>query len=264
MFVVRCVPPITAILLAATLQTAAAPVIPSGTPIDEQYRQKFATCDSSDSFDGVHFPISRNGKVVWYGCRTDPSRFLRFDRVPGTRDVPEAVIIVSKLGHDEDGSWKACHHQGGPTDQCTTSLMLTPTPQHPCPPITGFGHACLPLDPDAVAYVVIPHRAPPGIETGAFTRLSRVRVGDYGVVIANARVVPVIIGDTGPAYKIGEGSTALLSALSQDGRPHTIAQGVTFILFVGSREAVSALDPDTLPARIREKAMALYGHFTAQ
>jgi hypothetical protein len=211
----------------------------------------------------VHLPIVRNGKVAWYGCRTDPSRFERFDRVAATDTGPEAVIIVSKLGHDEDGSWKACHHQGGPTDQCTTSLMLKPTAQHPCPPVTGYGQSCLPLDPDAIAYVVIPWRAPPGIEAGAFTRLSQLRVGDYGVAIVDDRVVPVIIGDTGPAYKIGEGSTALLSALSQDGKVRTIAQGVTFILFPGSREAAPTLNADSLPGRIHDKGTALYQRLTS-
>jgi hypothetical protein len=253
-----------ATLVAGTLPAVASPAIPAGIPIDEQYRQKFAACDSNNTFDGVRLPISRNGKIVWYGCRTNPSHFEKFDRVAAGGAAPGAVIVDSKLGLDEDGSWKACHRQGGPTDQCTTSLMLQGTAKNPCPPIASHDGYCLPLDADHVPYVVIPHSAPAGIDGGAFSRLSKLNVGDYGVVIVGDRVVPVIIGDAGPAYKIGEGSNALLSALASDGKPHTIDHGVTFVLFPGTRESRAALSADTLLERIREKAMPLYRQMTQQ
>jgi len=66
------------------------------------------------------------------------------------------------------------------------------------------GKACVPLNADEIPYVVIPAAAPKGIDDHQFEALSKLRVGDYGVVIANGTTVPVIVGDEGPAYKIGE------------------------------------------------------------
>jgi hypothetical protein len=224
----------------------------SGHPIDEAYRSEFAKCDASDIFDGVHFPIRRpNGKILWYGCSTDPSRFARFEAIDATSSAPAAVVIESKLGHDEDGSFAPCHHQGGVTDQCTTSLMLKSTTQHPCLVAHASASACVPVDADTVPYVVIPAAAPRGIEAHAFTRLSRVGVGDYGVVVIAGKVVPVIVGDEGPAYKIGEGSTALLRAISSDGSVHTYGAHVTFVLFPGSS------DPSSLGALRRHRRLSL-------
>lgn len=234
-----------------------------GNPISETYRTMFDTCDRTDVFNGVHFPI-RNaaGRIRWYGCRSDPSRFSRFVEVPAAGAAQRAVIFVAKLAHDLDGSPTACSGAHGPTDQCGTSLMLNPTPGHPCvnPP---FPRApCVPVNADEIPYVVIPIAAPPGIDGGEFRQRSGLDFGDYGVVIANGRTIPVIIADGGPAYKIGEGSTALLRALASDGRPHTIGSGVTFILFPGSRDPRATLSPDSLAQRVRDRGTELFGAFS--
>jgi len=76
-------------------------------------------------------------------------------------------------------------------------------------------------------------------------------------VIANGKVVPAIIADTGPAYKIGEGSSALLAALSSDGKPRTVARGVVFVMFPGSSLGKSP-NPDTLADEVAAKGLALY------
>ena len=68
------------------------------------------------------------------------------------------------------------------------------------------------------------------------------------MAIANGKTVPVIVADGGPANKIGEGSTALLQALSADGKPRTIATGVTVLLFPRSAERLTV---DTLEQRVR-------------
>lgn len=74
------------------------PASPTGTPIDETYRLQFAKCDSEDVFQNVQFPIrGRTGKIIWYGCKSDPSRFTRFERVAAAAGRPEAVIFESKL-----------------------------------------------------------------------------------------------------------------------------------------------------------------------
>lgn len=114
------------------------------------------------------------------------------------------------------------------------------------------------MNADLVPYVVIPSAAPKGIENGAFERVSGVKLGDYGVVITNGKVVPVVVGDEGPAYKIGEGSSALLRKLSLDGRRHTFAGGVTFILFPGTADSRDSLTLKDLPERIQAKGDEFY------
>jgi hypothetical protein len=233
-----------------------------GTPISEPFRAMFATCDRTDRFNGVQFPIrNKAGHVRFFGCHSDPSRFARFVEVPATGTARRAVIFESKLALDRDGSPVACGSAGGPTDQCGTSLMLDPTPTHPC--VIGTRTSCVPVNADEIPYVVIPVAAPPGIDAREFRRRTGLDFGDYGVVIANGRTIPVIVADGGPAYKIGEGSTALLQALASDGRPHTITSGVTFVLFPGSRDPRPSLSPDTLARRVSDSGTALFAAFTA-
>lgn len=226
-------------------------------PIDEAYRQRFATCDSTDRFGSVSLPITRDGKTVWYGCRTDPSRLMRLSRIPQIGETGEAIVFVAKLAHDRDGSPKACD-DAGPTDQCATSLMLKPTSSEPCPkPTRGAGTYCLPVDASRIPYIAIPGSAPAGINGREFQSKTGVAIGDLGMVIANGRAIPVIVADVGPAYKIGEGSTALLEALSSDGQPHTISAGVTFMIF--PRTSLGRNVPaDDLARLVKEKAEEAY------
>jgi hypothetical protein len=235
-----------------------------GTPISESYRAMFDTCDRTDTFGAVRFPIrTRTGAIRWYGCRSDPSRFSRFVEVPAAGSARRAVIFVAKLAHDLDGSPAACSGARGITDQCGTSLMLDPTRLHPCVIPSPSRTACVPVNADEIPYVVIPVAAPPGIDAREFRRRSGLDFGDYGIVVAGGRTIPVIVADGGPAYKIGEGSTALLRALSSDGRPRTISSGVTFIMFPGSRDPRSSLSPDTLARDVRNKGTALFAAFSA-
>jgi hypothetical protein len=250
------------LFLAIHSAEAESPKVPSGIPINETYREQFQECDAHDSFGAVQFPIRRaNGSIIWFGCHTDPSRFMRFERIDASPSGPEAVILQSKLGWDEDGSPKACGSGHGITDQCPTSLMLNATTATPCVLPSHTGKACVPLNADEIPYVVIPAAAPKGIDDHQFEALSKLRVGDYGVVIANGTTVPVIVGDEGPAYKIGEGSTALLRALSPDHKVHTFGSGVIFILFhpfSGQFRPGVDLALETLATVVSKKGAGLY------
>jgi hypothetical protein len=138
--------------------------------------------------------------------------------------------------------------------------MLKATAHHPCQ-IKTPSPLCVPVNPDEVPYVVIPTSVPrtnPPIEAGAFRRLSGLAIGDYGVVIVGDRIVPVIIADGGPAYKIGEGSTALLKALSEDGKPHTISSEATFVLFPRTWLPAATLNADTLPVDLKARGQACF------
>jgi hypothetical protein len=217
------------------------PELAAGVDVDEGYRAQFDLCDAQNQFEGETFQR-------WGGCRGDPNRAVLLRRLPGG-----PIAYVSKLAVDLDGSPFACGPNRQRSDQCPTSLMLE----------DAQGEA-VPLDADRVPYVVIPSR-------GEFSRLTGVRVGDFGVVIKDGVVAPVIVGDTGPPNKLGEGSLALHRALGRelcaerDGggvcvevpdNITSIEQGVTTILFPGS--ARGDLTPDNVEAVVRAEGLRLW------
>jgi hypothetical protein len=163
--------------------------LPPGRPVDEVYRRQFDECDRAERFRGHST----------HGCRDDPNAVTALRRLPDG-----AIAYTSKLAVDLDGSPFACGPDHGRMDQCPTSLMLP-----------GPGGHEVPVDADAIPYVVIPEAGPPDVE-GEFARLTGVHVGDFGVVLARGRVVPVIVADTGPFAKLGEGSLALHRALGRE------------------------------------------------
>ena len=181
-----------ALLLAATSIPSPWPHgvdLPRGRPVDEDYRRQFDACDRTERFRGHST----------HGCGDDPNAVTALRRLPdGT------IAYTSKLAVDLDGSPFACGPHRGRMDQCPTSLMLS-----------GPRGREVPVNADAVPYVVIPEAGPPDVQ-GEFARLTGVRVGDFGVVISHGRVVPVIVADTGPFAKLGEGSLALHRALGRE------------------------------------------------
>lgn len=218
--------------------------LPAGDPVDEDYRHQFALCDQQERFRGL----------PTHGCGDDPNAVTALRRLPGG-----AVAYTSKLAVDLDGSPFACGPDHGRSDQCPTSLMLP----------DGAGGQ-VPVDADRVPYVVVPAAGPDPVR-GEFTRLTGVGVGDFGVVIANGRVVPVIVADTGPFAKLGEGSMALHRALGRELCAERDAAGacarvvdpmesiggdVTTVLFPGSARA--GLTPATVAAVTREQGLKLW------
>lgn len=177
---------------AAPICAAPAPTpldLSAGRTVDEDYRREFGVCDRADTFHGhaVH------------GCRNDPNAVTALRRLPDG-----AIAYVSKLAVDLDGSPFACSPDHGAMDQCPTSLMLP----------DGKGGE-VPVDADTIPYVVIPWEGPHG-ERGKFTDLTGVRAGDFGYVTYGNATVPVIVADTGPFEKLGEGSLALHRALGRE------------------------------------------------
>lgn len=236
-----------AALVIGTAGLAQQPAPPPGQAIDENFRSQFASCDRDNIFHGVL-------RKPPHGCKTDPSRLTKLERIAAKDGRPEAIVYISKLAHDRDGSSFACSTPGH-TDQCATSYMLNPTAAVPCPRAAGTRAPCVPVDADRIPYVAIPAAGPASIKPGEFRQKTGVRFGDFGIVIANGKLVPVIVADGGPANKIGEGSTALLKALSADGKAHTIASGVTFVLFPGSAEKLTV---ETIEQRVLTRGPELY------
>ncbi|MGI4949331.1 MAG: hypothetical protein ACRYHC_11690 [Janthinobacterium lividum] len=222
--------------------------LPAGTPVSEDYRLQFGACDREGSFRGQ---TSRYTK----SCADDPNAVTALRRLPGG-----AIAYVSKLAVDLDGSAFACGPDHGRMDQCPTTLMLR----------DAAGRE-VPVDADTVPYVVIPDAGPPEV-AGEFTRLTQVQVGDYGVVIASGRTVPVIVADTGPYSKLGEGSLALHRALGHeqcvgrkdgdvcrrvDDEGESITADVTTVLFPGS--ATGGLTPATIAAAVSREGTRRWG-----
>lgn len=224
---------------------------PVGLPLDEAYRREFATCDQTNIFHGVL-------RKPPHGCKTDPSRLTRLERIAATNGRPEAIVFVAKLAWDRDGSPFACATPGL-TDQCPTTYMLNPTASVPCPTAAGSKPPCVPINADRIPYVVIPAAGPALIRPREFGEKTSIGWGDFGVVIANGKMVPVIVADGGPANKIGEGSTALLQALSKDGKARTIGSNVTFVIFPRSAEKLTV---DTVEQRVRTRGAELYNRLT--
>lgn len=230
--------------------------LPPGHPVDEAYRNEFAMCDTNGIFHGAAGHYTR-------GCPDDPNAVTALRRLPGG-----AIAYVSKLAVDLDGSPFACGPSHGRMDQCPTSLMLP----------DGHGGA-VPVDADAVPFVVIPDAGPsdtagPAEFAGEFQRKTGLRVGDFGVVIARGRTVPVIVADTGPYSKLGEGSLALHRMLGRDqctARDHrgvcvaviddmaSISRDVVTILFPNS--ARHSLTPANIATITHEEGNRLWAEF---
>jgi hypothetical protein len=245
---------------AATQVYAAGPPVPTGTPIDENYRQEFANCDKHDMFEGVKLPYTETlpsgKKHYWYECSGDPSRLHRLEKTSAAGKKPEAIIIESKVAHDADGSTKACGPDHGKTDNCETALMFyASTPANCVVKQDHPGDACIPADADFIPYVVIPGAGPKSVVANEFYKETKVSVGDYGVVIFNGKVSGVVVGDTGPFNKIGEGSTALLKKVSNG---NTIDSGAITILFPKTHDPVKSLSPGTFPGVVKTKGCGFY------
>jgi hypothetical protein len=221
--------------------------LPAGKPISEEYRREFGVCDDAGTFRGHRSYFTRT-------CRGDPSRVTALQRLPDG-----SIAFVSKLAVDLDGSPFACSPRRGATDQCETSLML---------PLADDRET--PVDADTIPYVVIPEAGPADTQ-GEFGRRTGIQVGDFGVVISGGRVVPVIVADTGPFSKLGEGSMALHRALGHEVCAHrgqhgecdrlvrsveSIAGDVTTILYPGT--ARSDLTPATIGAVTKCEGMNLW------
>ncbi|MDB5700585.1 MAG: hypothetical protein JWL66_784 [Sphingomonadales bacterium] len=231
--------------VAAPRQWPAGIRLPDGNPVDEDYRHQFALCDKKRQF--------RNRRPK-YGCGDDPNAVEALRRLPDG-----AIAFVSKLAVDLDGSSYACSPLRGRSDQCPTSLMLP----------DGKGGS-VPVDAERIPYVVIPYAGPRELQ-GEFSERTGIQVGDFGVVLAQGHVVPVIVADTGPYAKLGEGSLALHEKLGRQlcaehdltgacrqvvDDMESITGNVTTVLFPHSARA--DLTPATIGRVVREEGMRLW------
>lgn len=67
------------------------------------------------------------------------------------------------------------------------------------------------------------------------------KVGDYGVVVYGDKLYPVIVGDGGPTFKVGEASLRIARELNPNASPYSRPVSdlkVTYLVFPGSRDEV--------------------------
>ncbi|OYV04289.1 MAG: hypothetical protein CFE26_17690 [Verrucomicrobiales bacterium VVV1] len=82
-------------------------------------------------------------------------------------------------------------------------------------------------------------------------------VGDYALVVFGEKIVPAVVGDGGPNYKVGEASLRIAKELNSRATPNNRPVSdlkVTYLIFPGSREAERG-PPDY--AAWRSKCIAL-------
>lgn len=246
--------------------SAVSAAVPRGSSLAPQYVAEFDKCDRTNVFEEVKLPVTANGRR-WYGCE-DHSRLVRLEELGGSSGHSRAIVFVAKAARDDDGSSKACSKTKGHTDQCQTSLMLLPTPNHPCMLNKDALGRCVPVNAAEIPYIAIPNDGPSpksgpqfaSVQRSRFRRITGVAVGDFAVVSANGRNVAAIVADSGPWNKIGEASAALLAKLSGDGKPRTIGSGVTYTVFPGSALPYRQLNADALRQVVTSEACK---HFRA-
>ncbi|HWU09574.1 MAG TPA: glycoside hydrolase family 75 protein [Streptomyces sp.] len=130
----------------------------------------------------------------------------------------EAVFWTADMDIDCDGRvTTACNPRTDPSFQPRTAFQ---------------GSDGKPLDSAGVPYVVVPAPGPLWDHSG-----SGIKGGGAAAVVHDGKVRYAVVGDTGPAGIIGEGSYALARALGIDPDPKTggTASGVTYILFRNSK-----------------------------
>jgi Fungal chitosanase of glycosyl hydrolase group 75 len=204
-----------------------------GHPIGEQFRALFNKCDERDTCSGK--PQS---------CSSDKSHNAALLQLPGA-----VLFYEAKMAIDIDGSQLAARlyqerKQAGKSviDQPDTSLRYS----------DGTS-----LDADTVPYIAVPG--------GNFRASMGIDKGDVAAVVYRDALSYALVGDVGPACKIGEGSSRLHEQLGHKAcvardsngvctriSNQSIETGVLYFVFPGSRnQIVPGLTPRNINERIK-------------
>jgi hypothetical protein len=147
------------------------------------------------------------------------------------------IYYESGLELDSDGSIYARQDKTG---QGGTSLR-------------AHGH---PVDANSIPYFVLP---------GGFPSKHHIRLGDIAAVLHRGQIAFAVFADSGPAWKIGEGSIALHRALGHEtirgGRLHDVGISAEVITIVFPH---SGDHTPQSPQRIQAKGRAILANLVAQ
>lgn len=220
------------------------------TPIDSVYQDIFLQCDKDPKCSG-----------------SDKNRLAGMFRFGD-----DAVFFQSKMSLDLDGSWVACNcgDNMGKYDQCNTSYFWDRYPNDyekngeklRCPFYDKYF-----LDANVIPYIVVPGEFNKNVPVAGNRKYDY--VGDLGVVIYNGRVFPVIVAETGPKRKIGEGSAALLRQIGEerckdgmlingqckDYRRYSASQSALYFVFPNSKIGKTILRKENALKMIHDEAL---------
>ncbi len=196
--------------LAISLFSCARSAANDMSPIDENYRAQFHSCDVNNIFrrhklSGSHRCTSTNAKGEDTSDRNNVTLLARQE--------DGGVIWKSKLSLDVDGSWAAWNNIGGRTTQKFTSLKWAN--------VAEKKSQMAQVDPDQIPFIVIPtdgfedlYGKAEGKRLGReFCDKTGLDIGDFGIVVYNGIWVPAVIADGGPFNKLGEGSSKLFDLI---------------------------------------------------
>jgi hypothetical protein len=110
-----------------------------------------------------------------------------------------------------------------------------------------------PLDASHLPYVVVPSPS-----NGFHHGRAGLHMGSVVAVVHGGRVVYAVVGDTGPAGTIGEGSYALAEQLGIDPDPNDggTSEEVTFVAFTGREAVVVPIDDAARAQAVGERLAA--------
>jgi Fungal chitosanase of glycosyl hydrolase group 75 len=230
-----------------------------GKEIDKQYKKSFDDCDKV------------RGKN---GCKSDPNRLetlLRFG--------DKAIFWDSKMALDLDGSYVGCNcgNNQGKNDQCATSYFWKAFPSDydttPKKDRCKFYQNQDFVDSNKIPYIVIPNKFGNHFKINNKS-YGKEFVGDLGVVIYKGFSVPVIVADSGPYFRIGEGSAALFREIDEDRcleyngeqcnrfeQNKGINNKVLFFIFPNSKIGKDELNKDNALELIKIEALKRFEEF---
>ena len=221
--------------------------------IDKKYKSSFDECDKTKK------------------CREDANRLKALFRFGDS-----AVFFDSKMSLDLDGSWVACNcgNSIGKSDQCSTSYFWKTFPndydkKHPEKFCKFYQNQDF-VDSNKIPFIVIP---------GGFENHFKINDKPYnfieetganlGVVIYKDKLIPVMVADGGPSFRIGEGSAKLFKELGED-RCHkydgeqcvsfekgdySIPDNVLFFVFPNSQISKETLNKDNAAELIKVEGL---------
>jgi hypothetical protein len=200
-------------------------------PLDEGYRLQFGACDrgiagvgQKDHFRGHNLRLAgRPESKQYYLCSRDPSNVKALLKLKDG-----GILWHSKMALDVDGSWAAWNGLPGATDLKETSYKW--------PGVANKSSQAAQVDPDRIPFVVMP-KAGLSTLTGAaggalgkeFANKTGLQLGDMGVVVFGDKWTPVLIADSGPFMRLGEGSSRVFEAIGQSRCKKWSADGLTCV-----------------------------------
>ncbi|SAK66656.1 Fungal chitosanase [Caballeronia calidae] len=247
----------------------------SGVPVANDWKAEIAECGSKGTVGGqlvqgcgrwcddqLRVNGKANSKCTRAGQLLSKPHPRKNTAILKLRDG--TILFDAKLSLDTDGPGTI---QGDSTRQLTTSLTYSDSKYRKYDKYLNAG---------AIPFIVVP----PTLRTRA-----QIEIGDLAAVVSGNRIAYAVVGDSGPAYNLGEGSLKLHQELGHNVCTETdpltggctkvddvdFPTAVIYLVFPGSfrvlcKDSVPgklcpALTPDNLAAQIGAKGKEAFERF---